>query len=367
MKNLIFIIIVLLSLILTITKNNRTEQFIQIKQTSNPTWSQNTCKFNIQETLQKVLDSHNIKKSTTQKSTLFMPCTYDDTNSEISAMPDTATHYFIIDNVDEMVAKNKLWEHILSFYGIKKALDIMPMTYVLTGNDRSKIQREFNKDKIYIMKNNNQRQEGLKITNSLDEILSTREYVLVQELLQDPYLISGRKINMRFYVLIVCNHEEINVFVYNNGFMYYTKDLFKPDSLEFGPNITTGYIDRQVYIDNPLTHEDFRRYLGFKHTIVFNRIYNLLQEVYEPYMNKICNGKLKNKISFQLFGVDIALSNKLEPKIMEINKGPDMDSKDERDGKVKTGCITDTLKILGLIDNVPTSANGFIHILEYKK
>ena len=43
--------------------------------------------------------------------------------------------------------------------------------------------------------------------------------------------------------------------------MYYTKEYFKTNSLEYGPNITTGYIDRQVYQENPLTLDDFRKYL----------------------------------------------------------------------------------------------------------
>ena len=61
-----------------------------------------------------------------------------------------------------------------------------------------------NTNKMSITKNNYQRQEGLEIHTKLDTILKSRDkYILVQELLQDPYLVSGRKINLRVYVLVI--------------------------------------------------------------------------------------------------------------------------------------------------------------------
>jgi hypothetical protein len=55
------------------------------------------------------------------------------------------------------------------------------------------------------MKKNIQRQEGLKISKDKNEILNCYKdgYAVVQELLQDPYLINGRKINLRVYCLFI--------------------------------------------------------------------------------------------------------------------------------------------------------------------
>ena len=141
----------------------------------------------------------------------------------------------------------------------------------------------------------------------------------VQELLQDPYLIDGRKINMRFYILVICNNSNISVYAYNNGFMYYTAEKFTTDTQEFGPNITTGYIDRNVYEHNPLTLEDFRKYLDSNRqltdaeqailrnttmrlsSVIFIRIYTMLRDVFMACAPRICTGdKLKSAITFQL-------------------------------------------------------------------
>jgi hypothetical protein len=70
-----------------------------------------------------------------------------------------------------------------------------------------------------------------------------------------------------------------------------------------------------------------------------------------------------NNLTFQLFGVDIAVNDKLQPMIIEMNKGPDLGTKDERDGNVKKGVLRDMMKIVGAI---PNENNGFIKILDYE-
>ena len=228
----------------------------------------------------------------------------------------------------------------------------------------------------------------MKITNSKDEIIHGDEkgFVLVQELLQNPYTISGRKTNMRFYVLVICHNKQVNVFVHNDGFMYYTKQLFIKGSLETGPNITTGYIERQVYVDNPLTHGDLRKYLDDPvrknllpveknireqnlkiSKVYFDRIYDLLRNVFIAFVGKICkNQKFSDNVMFQLFGVDVAVDNNLNPMIMEINKGPDLGAKDKRDSQLKHGVVRDMLNVIDIIKYDSHTHNKFIKILDTK-
>ena len=70
-------------------------------------------------------------------------------------------------------------------------------------------------------------------------------------------------------------------------------------------NITTGYIDRQIYATNPLTHTDFKTFLDSNDRvlskpelflrvqnmdlskIIFDRIINMLKEVFISFSHKI--------------------------------------------------------------------------------
>jgi len=343
------------------------------------------CRYKMSKTIKYILEKHGIEGTKKDDWALYLPCTYNNMKKEVSDADykDTNQRLFLIDNADQLVGKNTIWKNLVDSYGRDKATKMMPRTYVLSDEDDMKLfDQEFTPKKLYILKKNIQRQEGLLITNKKKEILKgiNDKFVIVQELLQDPYLIDGRKTNMRFYLLIVCKEGEIDAYVHNDGFMYYTAKKFKQGCKESGPNITTGYIDRKVYEENPLTHKDFRAYLDNHDRIlspaeinvlahrqkisnhVFNSIYKLISTVVEGLDTKICqNSKLDNVITFQLFGVDIAVNDQLQPQIMEINKGPDLGAKGPRDKKVKYGMVEDMLKIMKIL---PGINHGFIKVLE---
>lgn len=328
-------------------------------------------------TLSDVLKENQIYFSNIKNDwTLYIPCNYESVNSEYNNVPvKSNAMYFFIDDSDYMIAKEELWKNLVNIYGEDEAVTMTPKTYLLDNEENvTKFKNEFNSDKIYIMKKNIQRQEGLKIINSLDKVLDIvkkekgeYKYTLIQELLQNPYLISGRKINLRVYVLVICTENKFDVYMYNDGFMYYTAELFKKNSLDSGPNITTGYIDRKVYQENPLTHLDFKVYLDStsrqltrfeKETLyhhgslskhVFNNIENLISKVFKSYHNKIGkNKKLFNNVKFQLFGTDVAISDDLSAQIMEINKGPDLGAKDKRDSELKHNLVRDIFNIINI-------------------
>jgi len=333
----------------------------------------------INSTIKKVLTKNGMKKTTSNCDwEIYIPCTYNNLKKQIRNVPKNLSQnitngknrkIFVIDNADELCSKNNIWKNLVQSYGRSTASKMMPTTYILTNKDDMKhFKNEYNKNKLYILKKNIQRQKGLLITNNVDTIqkASGDRYVVVQELLQDSYLIDDRKINLRVYILIVCNKGVIETYVYNDGFVYYTVEKFKKGSSEDGPNITTGYIDRKVYEHNPLTHMDLRTYfdtkkrslseaeydiLSKKEKIsenVFNSIYDLIRNVVKGMNGIICkNGSsLHDTTSFQLLGADVAINENLHPQLIEINKGPDLGAKDDRDSALKMSVVNDIFKVL---------------------
>lgn len=155
---------------------------------------------------------------------------------------------------------------------------------------------------------------------------------------------------------------------------------FIKKSIEYGHNITTGYIERWIYHVNPLTHGDFRKYLdetdremldsenellkkGEKISkVVFDKIYLLIKNMCNAISFAVCKGDshIKDYITFQLFGVDIAVDDKLEPKVMEVNIGPNLATHDGRDSDIKHMVVRDILKVLKVI---PDNDNNFIKLI----
>ncbi len=391
MINFIISLIIILILVWMIYSSHEymenLEHMVNIKPPKKEiTWGTDKfCTYQMTQVYLDILKDYNIKQDNDDW-VLYFPCTYDGSTEEIKKINDNKDinkRIFIVTNTDEMASKSDLWKNLVKKHGRTESMKMAPTSYVLYDDvDMNLFKKEYDKNKIYIMKKNIQRQEGLKITNDINEILKGKndDYVVVQELLSDPYLIRGRKTNMRFYLLLVCQNGEVNAYVHNDGFMYYTKVPFKKNSKEYAPNITTGYIERWIYKVNPLTHQDFRNYLDDHNReltnaereliennqkiseVVFNRINELLVKVVEAVDYKLCKGsQLEKNITFQLFGVDIAVDNTLHPKIMEINIGPNLNTHDGRDSEIKHKVVRDIFKTLKIIPD--DTSNGFIHLL----
>lgn len=247
--------------------------------------------------------------------------------------------------------------------------DLIPKTYVVEkGNPRqdyTSLLDDYTNRFVYIIKKNIQRQEGNMLTNNFADLKKLPEdAVVVQVVLPNPYLVNKRKINLRIYLLVMVSpSSECSMYMYNDGFIYYTPNPFKELSTNPGDVITTGYIDRQVYVENPLTIRDLMVYMqreshNFKQ--LFDNIVNLMKKVAEVY--KPCFER-ENKgipgIKFLVYGCDIAPDKNLGVKLMEINKGPDLDYKDERDKAIKYEMMREAFMIAGFSSR---SSNNFIKI-----
>ena len=288
------------------------------------------------------------------------------------AFPNETKYIFGLRASDMIASKSLL---ALTLKGAN-LLHLMPRTYVTEGGtDRNAFLSEYDDRKIYILKKNVQRQEGFVITSDKTVLLDafekqmhsghTFDYVVCQELLQDPLVIRGRdlvsrKINLRVYLLVVVSSSGTSIFMYDDGFVYYTADAWTPQSLLAGPNITTGYVDRQVYADNPLTTQDLYSFLDLEKALALraNMIATLtaLASTYKPIFQN--NNNTYPGTKFMIYGCDIAPAVDLTVKIMEVNKGPDLGYKDVRDKALKLGMVRDALQIVGILPLPVSAANA---------
>ena len=89
----------------------------------------------------------------------------------------------------------------------KEASKIMPDTYLLENNDdKEMFKQQYIPGEVYVMKNKKQRKLGIKLTNDLNEILTTKDYFLVQKMIQS-HKINDYKYNFRCYLLVICDKD----------------------------------------------------------------------------------------------------------------------------------------------------------------
>lgn len=285
---------------------------------------------------------------------LFSDFSFIDQN--ISNIPfDKTKIYYIygLKGSDLMANKANLAAYMRRYGGQK----YIPRSYILdSASDINQFQKDAEKypSTIYILKKNVQRQEGTLISRDVNYITSGKAeedgYVICQELLQNPYVLNGRKINLRIYLLVVKKDNKVDFYIYKDGFMYYTPKFFVKGSVDKDENITTGYIDRQVYRENPLTLSDFFKYLGTEKTnVIWNNMRAMFTQLKEAYKDDLytINRDIPG-YQFNIYGVDVAPDDKLGTMIIEINKGPDLSFKDERDKLVKLNLVCDMLTLMDI-------------------
>ncbi len=303
------------------------------------------------------LEKNNINQGDEKDWEYYIPCAYTYCEKNILKFEDvdTGKKLFMLDGCDWIASKVAIWSLIKNEFG-HKANEIMPETFILSDrldNERFKKyyqhKKSINPRHKFIVKNFKQRQKGLKLLNNLSEINDSirKDYKVIQDYLENPYTINGHKINLRYYLLITCYQSRINGYIFNDGFLYYTPKVFEKFSTDEDRNITTGYIDRKIYEENPLTIKDFEEYLGDSRSKEFNNEINKkFSLIMKALSKKICsNRNLDKHFKFQVFGADIAPDEDLKVTLMEINKGPDLGFKDGRDGDLKKSMVQDLFKI----------------------
>jgi hypothetical protein len=307
---------------------------------------------------------------------MYIPCTYNGSETDILKFENKKSKkLFLIDGCDQLASKLFLWDALREEYKDMASI-YMPATHLLENKkDMTEFPIHFEKnrkkksDQLYILKNYAQRQKGLKLTRDLKEIMNgvNNGWYLVQDYIYNPFLIDGHKINMRYYLLIICKDNKIESYIHKDGFMYYTPLKYDEKDDAFDKHITTGYIDRKIYDENPLTLQEFRTYLNEKQNGLSikwdNNAEVLMTKIMNALHKKVCtNSKLDNHVRFQLFGCDLAAYENLDASLIEINKGPDLDAKDERDKKVKLQVQKDLLQLIDPIPEDKLSDNRFIKL-----
>ncbi len=310
---------------------------------------------------------------------LYIPCGYNFVENELPTVSISSSpkqlFIFGINGCDKMVSKNNIWSVLKKYYGFDGASKIMPSSYVLEDDNEMKLfKRDFIQDKIYILKKNVQRKEGLKLTKDFDVIINAKkeDYKVVQNYITNLYLINDRKVNLRVYLLIVLNTDNKKFFVSDLGKCIYTNKKYNDNDLDFESNITSYHLDMSVYKENPRTFDELRSYINNKEnnpnsgSLFFLKVNEILQKMCIAISNELYqsqNIRDRNAISFQLFGVDIIMDDQLNPYLLEVNKGPDMSARDDEDKVMKTIVQTHMLEKVGVIqDDAIHSTNVFKEI-----
>lgn len=304
-------------------------------------------------------------------SDLYIPCGYNYIELELAKFnPGSSVKYiYAIKGCDQLCSKNGLWSALKLEYGKETASSIMPLTWVLNDTDDYKaFQRyylQYSQTRpTFILKKNIQGKRGLYITQNkadIDELHAesgTSGYKVIQRYVDNPYSIQGYKLNIRLYVVIICNAGHIDWYLYNQGKCIYTNKVYDPvislqeSNLDDREQHFTSYnlntAEKYIEMGLPESLDDLERHMGsVEYQKVWSGIITRIAKIKECFAGRLCLlESLAEKVCFQLFGVDVILDEDMKPLILEFNKGPEMVYKSPGDRDLKNNLIINMLAMV---------------------
>ncbi|EOD14278.1 hypothetical protein EMIHUDRAFT_42604, partial [Emiliania huxleyi CCMP1516] len=241
------------------------------------------------------------------------------------------------------------------------AYDFCAKSYILP-RDREHFERDYEEGTVYIIKPPAQAEgRGIRLINRSDQLPGKGVSAIVQRYLGEPYLINGKKFDLRIYVAVT-SFDPLRVYVFEASLARFaTSDYRAPGASK--RSIKDRYMHLTNYSVNK-RNERFERNTDasrddegskwslsatMKHLAqagadvraLRERIHDLPSVVSK--MNAACNGRAA---CFELFGFDVLLDKALKPWLIEVNVACSLASSSPLDKWIKNMLMTDLFHLI---------------------
>lgn len=289
---------------------------------------------------------------------IILPCNNDYSNKSyldiVNTSSMTKTNQIIgyVYNNSMLGSKEMIWRNLVKKYGREHSSTVMPKSYIFP-EDLTIFNSEYGSHKHYILKTEQQRQRGLKLSNNYNEIINSnkKKYKIVQEYIDNAMTYNRHKLNFRIYLLLVCDKNGKTGYLYDDGIISYSKSASTKHGvmgINFDNAISSFYTSEKLYdMGYPILFSELKKKVSANWTHIQYQFVDLIRLVLNSTKDTVCHGS--HQRSFQLFGIDYLIKNG-KPYILEINIGPGMKPYNDIDKKMRINMHNDMLSIIGLRD-----------------
>lgn len=180
------------------------------------------------------------------------------------------------------------------------------------------------------------------------------ETYVVQRYIENPYLIGGRKFDIRVYVLVT-SYIPLKVWLYRGGFARFSNTRFSLDSIDDTyVHLTNVAVQKTAPDYDPekgckWSTQQLRKYLVAKHGMeAVEKMFRLMDDIFIKTLQSVQKIIINDKRCFEMYGYDILLDNDLKPWLIEINASPSLTASSNDDYNLKFGLLDDVLNIVDL-------------------
>ena len=248
--------------------------------------------------------------------------------------------------------------------------DFCPTTYVLPG-DYALFVEEFKKHQgvPWIMKPIGKAQgKGIFMFTKIKDIAKWKtefrwkpennevESYVVQRYIANPYLVGGKKFDMRIYALVT-NFQPLKVYLYRRGFARfsaarYSNSFSSSDINNSVMHLTNVAIQKHGEHYNSETGgkwdlRQLKLHLVSRHGIAtVDKMFYDMQMMIIHSLLAVQPVMMNDKHCFELYGYDIMFDDEFKPWLIEVNASPSLTANTKNDYKLKFDMLNDMFDII---------------------
>ncbi|KAL0219905.1 hypothetical protein P9112_005558 [Eukaryota sp. TZLM1-RC] len=271
--------------------------------------------------------------------------------------------------------------------------EFFPSTFVLPGEYALFLEAFRKEQGTWIMKPSARAQgRGIFLISKPSEVLEWKRSLgdskeknlyIIQKYIQNPFLIGGRKFDIRFYVLVL-SYSPLLVYLYREGFARFSSSRFSMSQESIGDSfvhLTNVAIQKKSNQSNHVGVDDIGGhysslkwslnslllYLTSLDPIKSNNCFLAIQDLVFRSLSSVCRNIIVDPLCFELYGFDVLIDENFKPWLIEINASPSLSASDSADYELKSKVLTDMLNLLDLEGQFPINSDrvgGFEKIVD---
>lgn len=235
-----------------------------------------------------------------------------------------------------------------------------PLTYRLPAEYRLFVEAFKKHPGVYIAKPIGRAQgRGIFLFDDLKKISRWRnvgaENYIVQKYIENPYLIGGKKFDLRLYVLVT-NYQPLTCYLYRSGFARFSAHKYSMKDLD---NVFVHLTNHSLQKHSSKYSKDtggckwgiqeFRQLVMSKHGVAAaERMFSDMHDLIIHTLLSVQRVIINDKHCFELYGFDLLMDDNLKPWLLEVNASPSLTASTPDDYELKHNLLDDMMTILDL-------------------
>ena len=180
------------------------------------------------------------------------------------------------------------------------------------------------------------------------------ETYVVQRYIDNPYLIGGKKFDIRVY-LLVTSYSHLKVWLYRSGFARFSNTRYSLDSIsDTFVHLTNVAVQKTAPDYDPekgckWSLQELRMYMTARHgQEIVKQLFRQMDDIFIKSLQSVQKIVINDKHCFELYGFDLMIDNHLKPWIIEVNASPSLTASSPTDYDLKFGLLEDVLHVIDL-------------------